>query len=117
MKPSNFLRSHFWTTYVAWIVLCAALFAGLRNQGDPLDSRMRSDVVARRAIEALMRYDRRYARYTPVHTSFARSRMDGSPDRWIVLCDKPGRSAMREAVVVEMAADGLSLLRIRRPVI
>jgi hypothetical protein len=39
-----------------------------------------------------------------------------SDDRWIVLCDRRPRTALREAIVVELrAADG-ALLLIRKPV-
>lgn len=117
MKPQDFLRRHYWLTYFAWIAICAALFIGLRNQTDGVENRIRTEAVAARALALLSEKDSRYSGYTAVHMSFARSRIDGSPDRWIVLCDKPERSGLRSAVVVEITPDGRGLLRIRKPVV
>jgi hypothetical protein len=112
-------RRHFWPIYLVWIALCAVLFLALRGAEDP--SRRRGRILpseaGRRAIAALQRQDPVRSRsYEVVHVAYAREG-EGAPEkRWVVLVDAVPRTALRQAVVVELRAEDGSLLRVRRPV-
>ncbi|HXI14582.1 MAG TPA: hypothetical protein VNM92_18345 [Thermoanaerobaculia bacterium] len=115
MSRAN-VPGRFWLAYPAWALACGLLFFTVRDVEDDSRARDRVEAVAiRRAVMTLHQVDRRFAGYTAVHTSFARGKVDGSPDRWIVLCDSPTRSGLRNSVVVEVTADGTRVLRVRKP--
>jgi len=106
----------FWFAYPAWTLACGLAFFTVRDVEDDSRARDRVERVAvGRAVATLHQLDRRYQGYTAVHTAFARGKVDGSPDRWVVLCDSPRRSGLRDSVVVELTADGSRVLRIRKP--
>ena len=106
----------FLALYVSWIAICAILFFALRHAEDPSRraGRILSNDAGLRAV-ALLR-QRGFRGYEAVHIAYARRGEGGSENRWVVLCDRLPRTALRDAVVVELrAADG-SLLTIRKPV-
>ncbi|HET7437719.1 MAG TPA: hypothetical protein VFN10_23640 [Thermoanaerobaculia bacterium] len=101
-----------WPLALAWIALCAVLFFALRGAEDP--SRRRGRILSNDAGALALRYLHRDG-YEVVHVAYAK-RGEGAPEnRWVVLLDRTPHSALREAFVVELAADSGKLLRIRRP--
>jgi hypothetical protein len=101
-------RLRFAAIYVSWIALCVILFFALRGAEDPSRRRgqILSDDAGARAVAILQ--SRGTPGYDAVHVA-------ASDDRWIVLCDRRPRTALRDAIVVELrAADG-ALLLIRKP--
>jgi len=115
----EFLRRRFWLLYPAWILICGLLFLSLRPfyQGPRVNGRLTSDQASERALEILRSNDdKRFATYDAVHSAYARDGEAGPGPRWIVLCDHPDRSALREAVVVELEANTGNLIKIRPPV-
>jgi hypothetical protein len=109
----------FWPLYLVWIAICAVLFFALRGAEDP--SRRRGRILpsdaGRRALAELQKQEpETYRSYEVVHVAYAREG-EGAPEkRWIVLTDNVPRTALRDAVVVELRAEDGSLLRIRKPV-
>lgn len=105
--------------YFGWIAICAVLFVALRNAEDPSRrrGRIQSLDAGRIAMETLRARDAgRFRDYHVVHVAWARGG-DGAPEqRWVVLADRLPHTSLREAVVVEVAAEDGRLLRIRRPV-
>lgn len=105
--------------YLGWIAICAILFFALRNAEDPSRrrGRIQSQDAGRIAMETLRARDAdRFRDYHVVHIAWAR-RGEGAPQqRWIVLADRLPHTSLREAIVVEVAAEDGKLLRIRRPV-
>ena len=104
--------------YPLWIIFCALAFLALRDWEDPSrpGNRIHNDEASRRALAALHRADAdRFAGYTIVNVAFARKRETGTSDRWIILADRPARTALREAVVVELDARTGQVLAIRKP--
>ena len=104
-----------WPVYLAWIALCAVLFVALSDLEDPSrpKGRILSIEAGQRAL-AVAR-DRGYRGYEVVHVARAR-RGEGAPeDRWVVLLDKVPHTRLREAVVIELAVEDGTLLRLRKP--
>jgi hypothetical protein len=104
---------------LAWTVLCIALFFGLRGAEDPSRRRGRilSQDAGRIAMEILRARDEaRFEDHHVVHIAWARAGEGAPEQRWIVLIDRVPHTSLREAVVVELAAEDGKLLRIRRPV-
>ena len=101
-------RRQYVAIYIGWIALCAILFVALRGSEDPSRRRGRilSNDAGARAVAILE--SRGVRGYDAVHVA-------ASDDRWVVLCDRRPRTALRDAIVVELrAADG-ALLLIRKP--
>lgn len=118
MRLSEFLNRRFWILYPLWIVLCSGLFVALRDVEDPSrpEDRIHNDEAGRRALAALVQTDpRRFSDYTVVNVAYARPQEIGSSPRWIVLADHKRRTALREAVVVELDAATGKVMTIRRP--
>jgi hypothetical protein len=105
--------------YVSWIALCAVLFFALQGREDPSRRRGRilSNEAGERAVALLRGRDpARFAGYDAVHVAWAGRNEAGSANRWIVLCDRTKRTALRDAVVVELRGEDGALLAIRRPI-
>ena len=103
---------------IAWIAVCALLFFALRDVEDPSrrQDRILSADAGRIALRLLRDRDpRRFRDYHVVHVGWARAGEGGRERRWVVLADRVPHTALREAFVVELAADGKPL-RIRKPV-
>jgi hypothetical protein len=104
-----------WPLYVSWIAFCAFLFLALSNAEDP--SRPQGRILSvdagirARAIAA----ERGYAGYEVVHVARARAGEGAAVSRWVVLLDRTPRTALREAIVVELDETTGALLTIRRP--
>jgi len=114
----RFLRQRYWILYPAWILATSVIVFALAktDNGPRRGEGIRNTAAAVLALQTIERLDSRYAGYEVVHIARAQSRLDGSPTRWVVLCDRPRRTGLRETVVVEIrAADG-RVLRVRRPV-
>lgn len=106
------VRKRGWLLYPMWMVVCAVLFLALRGAEDPSRRRDRilSNQAGVRALQVLQeKAPDRFNKYEVVHVAWADS-------RWIVLCDAVPRTALREAVVVELDGRSGKLLTIRRPV-
>ena len=104
--------------YVPWITLCAVLFFALRGAEDPSrrHGRILSNDAAVRAVEVLRKTDPlKYQGYDVVHVAWAGKGEGGQRNRWVVLCDREPRTALRQAVVVELDGRDGTLLNIRRP--
>ena len=118
MTWREFLRRRFWLLYPAWILSCGLFFFSLRPlyEGPRGSGRLTSDQASERALEILrLQNDKRFATYDAVHAAHARDGEAGPGSRWIVLCDHPDRTALREAVVVELESKTGNLIRIRPP--
>lgn len=114
MIPRAMRRS--WLLYPAWILLCAALFAGLQGREDPSrrgDRILSNDAAAR--AQALLQTTR-WRGYQAVHVAYVPAGEGGGGARWVVLCDRVPHTALAEAVVVELDARSGGLLTIRKPV-
>jgi hypothetical protein len=104
---------------VVWIGFCAILFFALQGAEDP--SRRRGRILpadaGRRALTALQQRDPvRFRSYEVVHVAYARAG-EGAPEkRWVVLVDSVPRTALKDALVVELRAEDGEVLRIRKPV-
>jgi hypothetical protein len=88
-----------------------------RDWDDPSrrTDRIANEVAARRAEQVLDELNGgRYSDYVVVNVSFARRGEVGPEPRWLVLCDRPGRTRLREAIVVELRATDGRFLRARR---
>jgi hypothetical protein len=113
---TEFLNRRFWVVYPLWIVFCALLFLALRDVEDPSrpGDRIHNDEAGRLAMAALREVDpHRYAEYTVVNVAYARREETGSPSRWVVLADRLPRTALRQAVVVELDASSGAVISIR----
>jgi hypothetical protein len=104
-----------WPLYLGWIALCAILFLALGGLEDPSrpEGRILSIEAGQRA-RAIAR-QRGFRDYDVVHVARARAGEGGTQDRWVVLLDQVPHTSLRAAVVVELAEDSGTLLRIRRP--
>ena len=114
---NEFLNRRFWVFYPLWILLCALLFVALRDAEDPSrpGERIHNDEASRRAIAELRRADpQRFADFTVVNVAYARPQETGKPAHWIVLADRRDRTALRDAVVVELDAVTGKLITIRK---
>ncbi len=112
------VRRRYWLFYPAWIVLCAALFFGMRHREDPSrrPGRILSDDAGARAVAILRRNDpARFRNYEVVHVAYAGRGEGGDANRWVVLCDRIPHTALRDAVVVEIDATDGHLLGLRKP--
>lgn len=115
---SVILRSRrFGLLYVGWIFLCAGLFLALASQRDP--ARPEGRILSLEASAAGLRAARaadpeRFRDYQVVHVARGRSGEGGERERWVVLLDRHPRTRLRDAVVVEVAVEDGSLLRIRK---
>jgi len=109
------IRRFFPAVYFAWIALCAVLFVALADLEDPSrpKGRILSLEAGARALSILRARDPRYLDYEVVHVARARKGEGGVHDRWIVLLDRDDHTALREAVVVELAIEDGKLLAIR----
>lgn len=107
----------FWPLYAGWIAICAVLFFALRGLDDPSrrPGRILSTDAERRAVEILRARDARFQDFEVIHVAWARAGEGAAEERWVVLADRVPRTALREAVVVELRATDGSLLRIRGP--
>jgi len=104
--------------YLAWIALCALLFAALHGRPDPSrrSGRIQSDEAGIRAVALLRDRDpKRFSRYEAVHIAWAPRGEGGTANRWVVLCDQLPHTALREAFVVELDGESGRPLVIRRP--
>lgn len=98
-----------------WLAACAMAFVLLRGAPDPAEPRGRID-ERRAGVEAIAALsDSRGGAWSVVKAAPA---LAGEParHRWIVLCDRPGRTAMRQALVVDIDADTGRVDGIRRPI-
>ncbi|HUP49993.1 MAG TPA: hypothetical protein VNA04_14500 [Thermoanaerobaculia bacterium] len=113
-------RLRFWPFHLAWLLFCALLFRGLREVEDPSRraDRILSNEAGRTAMEVLRRRDAgRFRDYHVVHVAWARAG-EGAPERrWVVLADRVPLTGLKDAVVVELAAEDGRLLRIRQPAV
>jgi hypothetical protein len=93
--------------YIGWIALCAILFLALRGSEDP--SRRRGRILSNdaAAIAVATLKSRGVTGYDAVHVA-------ADNNRWIVLCDRRPRTALRDAIVVELRATDGALLTIRK---
>jgi hypothetical protein len=101
----------FWILYLAWIAGCALLFLLMQalEMEDPSRRRDRvsSETAGEIALRVLEREDAaRYAGYEIVNVAWAREREVAPDARWIVLLDRPERSGLDEAIVVEVEPRG-----------
>jgi hypothetical protein len=107
----------YWPLYLGWVAFCAILFLALRGAEDPSrrQDRILSADAGRIAVGILRDRDpQRFRDYHVVHVGWARAG-EGAPERrWVVLADRVPHTSLREAIVVELGANG-ELLRIRRP--
>ena len=127
MTAPKILGGRYWILYPLWIAFCAILFFALGGIGDPArpTDRIENPVAARLAVAELRKSDpARFADYEVVHVTFADADDLGSPrsphaagSRWLVLCDHPQRSKLRDAVVVELDARTGQLIRMRKVVL
>lgn len=93
------------------------MFLIARDWEDPSrrTDRIANEAAAREAELLLDRIDGgRYADYEVVNVSFARRGEVGPEPRWLVLCDRPERTRLRDAIVVELRASDGAFLRMRR---
>jgi hypothetical protein len=106
----------FTAVYIGWIVICVALFFGLRHGSDPSRpaGRILSTDAGDRAVSLLR--ERGIRGYEAVHVAYARDGEGGKEKRWIVLCDRVPHTALRDALVVELRAKDGSLITMRKPV-
>ena len=109
------MNRRFTFVYVAWIALCAALFAALSHAEDPSRHRDRilSNDAGTRAVAIAAQ--RGYRGYEAVHVAYAGRGEGGREARWVVLLDRVPHSGMKEAVVIELRASDGALLMIRAP--
>ncbi|MBK5260859.1 MAG: hypothetical protein JJE51_14810 [Thermoanaerobaculia bacterium] len=108
----------FWPLYLVWIAVCAILFLLLRGAEDPSrrSGRIRPSDAGERALAALRDRDpARFSSYEVIHVAFARAGEGAAERRWVILCNRGPRSAMDDAIVVELRAEDGALLRIRKP--
>ncbi len=106
--------------YLAWILLCAALFAALHHAQDPARraGRILSNDAGDRAVAILRASDRRrFHDYQAVSVAYAGRGEAGDSARWVVLCDRVPRTALGEAIVVELDAANGALLDERKPTV
>jgi hypothetical protein len=102
--------------YGLWIAICAILFlalSGVRDRSRP-NGRILSNDAGKMAEQVLLRSGRTYRGYHVVHIADP-ERGDADP-RFIVLLDSEPRSALSQAVVVELRARDGALVRMRKPV-
>lgn len=104
------IQRRFWIAYPVLILVCALLFVVLRDAPDPSRriDRVDKDDAAVIALAELRRSGgARYEAYEVVHVALAKRGEVTNEPLWLVLCDRRERSALREAVVVQLrAADG-----------
>lgn len=94
------------------------LFLALRDAEDPSrrTGRVLSTDAGRTAMQILKEKDaRRFKDFHVVHIAWARAGEGSAEPRWIVLTDRLPHSGLSDAIVVELAAEDGTLLRIRRP--
>lgn len=111
------MTRRFTLAYVAWIAICAALFAALSGAEDPSRRRDRilsNDAGARAVVVAAQR-DPKYRGYEAVHVAYAGRGEGGREARWVVLLDRVPHTALHDAVVVELRASDGALLTMRAP--
>lgn len=116
MTLTEFLNRRFWVVYPLWMVFCALLFLALRDVEDPSrpGDRIHNDEAGRIALAVLHQADpARYADYTVVNVAYAGPEETGSSPRWVVLADRPRRTALRQTVVVELDASSGEVITIR----
>ena len=105
--------------YLGWIAVCALLVLALRGEDDPSrpNGRLLSTEAGERALVDLRQRDlQRYRDYDVVHVAYAgKNEGGGRVARWVVLCDRKQRTALREAVVVEVDAARGAFLALRAP--
>jgi hypothetical protein len=96
--------------------VCVLLFAGLGDAQDPSRraDRIPPDRAAAIAVRQLAGH--RAPGYQAVHVAYAPSGDESGNPRWVVLCDRAPRTALRDALVVELHARDGKLLAIRKPV-
>ena len=104
-----------WPLYAGWIALCALLFFALGDLEDPSRPKGRLlSIEAGLRARAIVR-ERGFRDHHVVHVARARRGEGGAENRWVVLLDRVPHTRLREAVVVELAEETGTLLRIRRP--
>jgi len=116
----SFLERRFWLLYPLWISISVLLFFGLRGAEDPSRPSGRIDQTSagKQAISFLQASNPgKYRTYEVVHVTYAKKGDDGTSSQWLVLCDSEERSALRDAVVVELDATTGRPLRIRSAVL
>lgn len=109
------MSRRFTFVYIAWIALCAALFAALSHAEDPSRRRDRilSNDAGMRAVALAAQHG--YRGYEAVHVAYAGRGEGGREARWVVLVDREPHSGMKDAVVVELRASDGAVLAIREP--
>ena len=109
------MNRRFTLVYVAWIALCAALFAALSHAEDPSRRRDRilSNDAGARAVAVAAQHG--YRGYEAVHVAYAGREEGGREARWVVLLDRVPHSGMGEAIVIELRASDGALLAMRQP--
>jgi hypothetical protein len=109
------VRRAFPWLYPLWIVVCVVLFFALRGLEDPSrpTGRILSIEAGQRALTIAR--ERGLREYEVVHVARARKGEGAPEDRWVVLLDRKPRTALRQAIVIELRASDGAFLRIRRP--
>jgi len=112
---SKVIRRTFPAIYIAWIAISAVLFVALGDLEDPSrpKGRILSIDAGARALSIVRARGSRFRDYEVVHVARARKGEGGVHDRWIVLLDRDDHTALRDAVVVELAIEDGKLLAIR----
>lgn len=108
-------RKFYWLVYPAWIALCALLFVAFSRFPDPSQKsdRIPNEVASERALRILKSSGSEFADYEVVHVSYAKRNEVSPESRWLVLCDRNDRTALRDAFVVHLRAKDGALLEIR----
>lgn len=115
---SEFIEKRYWVVYVVWIAISAAMVGGtvyLPDASRP-SGRLDTEEASKRALEELHEMDpQRFGAYDVVAVAGSGRGELGPEARWVVLCDRSDRSALSEAVVVELDAGDFRLIRVRKP--
>lgn len=98
-----------------WLAGCTTAFVFLRGASDPAAPRGRID-EGRAGSEAITALSASRGGAWSVVNAAPVSDRDPVRHRWIVLCDRPGRTGMRQALVVDIDAETGRVEGIRRPI-
>lgn len=113
----DFIEKRYWLVYAVWIAISAAILGATIYLPDTSRAgRVDSEEAGRQALAALQKIDpQRYAGYSVAAVAGSGRGELGPEPRWVVLCDRSERSGLSHAVVVELDADTLRLIRVRMP--